>query len=210
MRSQDSMAAIMDQFDTTSRSRLCWLVLFILTVTYGCRNEFTPKPTGYLRITFPEKKYTVFDTNYPYSFEYPVYGEVQPDKSAYSEPYWINIVFPDFDGKIHISYKKVENNLDEYLEDSRTLAYKHTIKADAIVETVFSDSVRQVYGLVYEIKGNAASSAQFHLTDSNRHFLRGSLYFNVQPNVDSLGPVIEFFKEDIKHLMETFEWKGPR
>lgn len=179
-----------------------------MVFSFGCKSEFTPKPLGYMKITFPEKKYTVFDTTYPYSFEYPVYGVIQPDKSSIAEPYWINIAFPQFDGKIHISYKKVEGNLDAYLEDSRTLAYKHTIKADAIVETVFSDSVKRVYGLVYEIKGNAASSAQFHLTDSNKHFLRGSLYFNVQPNVDSLGPVIEFFKEDIKHLMETFEWKN--
>jgi len=182
------------------------LVLVILVFSAGCKSEFTPKPLGYMKITFPDKKYTIFDTTYPYSFEYPVYGEIQPEKGPHSEPYWINIAFPEFDGKIHISYKKVEDNLHEYLEDSRTLAYKHTIKADAIVETVFYDSEKRVYGLVYEIKGNAASSAQFHLTDSNRHFLRGSLYFNVQPNADSLGPVIEFFKQDIKHLMETFEW----
>ena len=134
-------------------------------------------------------------------------GVIEPDKEPRAEPYWINIVFPEFNGEIHISYKKVEGNLDAYLEDSRTLAYKHTIKADAIVETTFADPSKKVYGLVYEIKGNAASSAQFHLTDSSHNFLRGSLYFNVQPNVDSLGPVIDFFKQDIKHLMETFEWK---
>ena len=191
------------------KNQLSLLALLIIVLFYGCKSEFTPKPMGYMRITFPEKIYTTFDTTYPYSFEYPVYGEIQPEKGIHSEPYWINIAFPEFDGKIHISYKEVDGNLDAYIEDSRTLAYKHTIKADAIVETVFTDSEKQVYGLVYEIRGNAASSAQFHLTDSNRHFLRGSLYFNVQPNADSLSPVIEFFKQDIKHLMETFEWKRP-
>jgi len=196
----------MDKWKINIEKQIRWLALILLVFLTCCKSEFTPKPLGYMKITFPDKKYTTFDTTYPYSFEYPVYGEIQLEKGAHSEPYWINIAFPEFDGKIHISYKQVEDNLHAYLEDSRTLAYKHTIKADAIVETVFSDSEKQVYGLVYEIKGNAASSAQFHLTDSNRHFLRGSLYFNVPPNADSLGPVIEFFKQDIKHLMETFEW----
>ncbi|MBL7111471.1 MAG: gliding motility lipoprotein GldD [Bacteroidales bacterium] len=197
----------MEKCHNIIKNQFRWIILIAVVILPLCKSEFTPKPMGYMRITLPDKIYTTFDTTYPYSFEYPVYGEIQPDKGANSEPYWINIAFPEFDGKIHISYKQVKDNLDEYLEDSRTLAYKHTIKADAIIETAISDSVRKVYGLVYEIKGNAASSAQFHLTDSNRHFLRGSLYFNVQPNADSLGPVIEFFKQDIKHLMETFEWK---
>jgi len=199
----------MDRNYNILKSRISRILTIILILISGCKPDYTPKPLGYLRINFPEKKYILFDTTYPYSFEYPVYGKIQPDAGPRSEPYWINISFPDFDGKIHVSYKKVRGNLNEYLEDSRTLAYKHTIKADAIRETVYTDEERQVYGLLYEIKGNAASGVQFHLTDSSRHFLRGSLYFNVQPNADSLKPVIEFFKEDIRHIMETFTWKHP-
>jgi gliding motility-associated lipoprotein GldD len=120
----------------------------------------------------------------------------------------VNIDFPRFDGKIHISYKQVRNNLDRYTEDSRTLAYKHSIKADAIKETLYGNDSSHVYGILYEIKGNAASSLQFFVTDSTRNFLRGSLYFNVQPNKDSLAPVISFFRDDIIRLMETVTWKN--
>ena len=60
---------------------------------------------------------------------------------------------------------------------------------------------------MYEIEGNAASAYQFHLTDSTNHFVRGSLYFNNIPNQDSIQPVLEFVKEDITHLFETFVWK---
>ena len=81
-------------------------------------------------------------------------------------------------------------------EDSRTMAYKHTIKADAIMETLYSNDTSRVHGILYEIKGNAASSLQFWVTDSSRNFIRGSLYFNVEPNKDSLAPVISFFKEE--------------
>jgi len=182
-------------------------VLFLPAVLTGCKRTYVPKPDGYLRIDFPEKEYRLFDTAFPYSFEYPVYGSIIPDTDPNTEPYWVNIDFPDFNGQIHISYKPVRGDLDKFTEDSRTLAYKHSIKADAIRETVYADEEAGVYGLLYEIKGNAASSLQFYATDSNRNFLRGSLYFNVQPNKDSLAPVIAFFKDDIIHLIETVRWR---
>lgn len=182
------------------------LIICILPAIAGCQRTYTPKPEGYLRIDFPDKEYRLSDTTYPYAFEYPVYSNIVPDTDIYSEPYWVNIDFPELNGKIHISYKRIRNNLDRFTEDSRTLAYKHTIKADAIRETVYANDSSHVFGILYEIKGNAASSLQFFVTDSTGNFLRGSLYFNVQPNKDSLAPVISFFRDDIIHLMETVRW----
>lgn len=173
----------------------------------ACHHSYAPKPRGYMRIDMPDKRYRAFDTTFPYSFEIPVYSKILPDTDQNTEPYWINIFFPKFGGTIHISYKSVHGNLGKFTEDSRTLAYKHTIKADAIRETVYSNDSAKVYGLLYEIRGNAASSLQFYATDSTEHFIRGSLYFNVEPNKDSLAPVISFFKDDVVHLMETIRWK---
>ena len=181
------------------------LLLMILVLT--CQRSYTPKPRGFLRIEFPAKEYVMFDSVCPYTFEYPSYGKIVPDTDYITEPCWINIEFPDFDGKIHISYKEVHQNLNDFIEDSRALTYKHTIKADAIKETVYTNPELEVHGILYDIKGNAASSIQFYLTDSNAHFLRASLYFNVQPDKDSLAPVISFFREDIIHLVESFAWK---
>lgn len=199
-------------FDNPGRERKTiptGIVLLFMVILAGvaCQRNYTPKPRGYLRLDFPEKNYVRFDSTCPFSFDHPAYSKVLPDSDYFSEPCWINIEFPRFDGKIHISYKVIDGNLNQYLEDSRTLAYKHTIKADAIRETVYSHAGSDVHGILYDIKGNAASSLQFHLTDSLRHFLRGSLYFNVQPDKDSLAPVISYFKEDIIHLIESFEWK---
>jgi gliding motility-associated lipoprotein GldD len=183
-------------------------VILTLLSFAGCKRHYTPKPAGYLRIDFPEKAYQLYDSTCPFSFEYPVYGKITNDTSRLAEPCWINIEFPRFGGRIHISYKTVNKNLNTYIEDSRTLAYKHTVKADAISETLYSSEERKVYGLLYDIKGDAASNVQFYLTDSTKHFLRGSLYFNVQPNADSLAPVIDFFRDDIIHLVETLKWKN--
>ena len=193
--------------DRGNKKYLWFVVGLILICGISCRESYTPKPRGYLRIEFPEKEYILFDSTCPFTFAYPVYSKVVPDTEFYSEPCWMNIEFPPFNGKIHISYKEINGNLYQYTEDSRSLAYKHTIKADAIKETVYSDSRANVYGILYDIKGDAASSLQFYLTDSNHHFLRGSLYFNVEPDKDSLAPVISYFREDIVHLIESFDWK---
>jgi gliding motility-associated lipoprotein GldD len=191
-----------------SNNGLLPAVLVVAFMTgMACHQSYSPKPRGYLRIDFPQKEYVRFDSICPFQFDYPVYSRVVPDTDYNTEPCWINIEFPEFDGKIHISYKKIDNNLYRYTEDSRALAYKHTIRADAIKETVYSNPGARVYGILYDIKGNAASSLQFYLTDSIRHFLRGSLYFNVEPDKDSLAPVIAYFREDIVHMIESFEWK---
>lgn len=169
---------------------------------------FTPKPKGYFRISFPEKKYTRFDSLCPFSFDYPVYARVAPDRDKNAEPCWMNIQFPQFHAEVNLSYKPVSGNVDKFLEDSRTLAVKHTIKADAIEEQPVIRDSSKVYGLIYEIEGNAASSVQFYLTDSVHHFVRGALYFNARPNKDSLGIVIDFIRQDVRHMIESFEWKN--
>jgi len=179
----------------------------LFTFIFGCNSTPIPKPRGYFRLEFPEKQYKSFDSIFPYKFHYPVYGKVVMDNQVGAEKYWVNIDFPRYKAKIHISYKSVSRNIDNLIEDVRTLAYKHTIKADAINEKIFSNPERKVYGILYDIKGNAASSYQFYVTDSVKHFLRGALYFNVHPNKDSLSPAIDFFGKDVTYLIESLEWK---
>ena len=181
--------------------------LFSLLLT-TCTSDYSPKPRGYFRIDLPEKEYLLFDTTFPYTFEYPAYAVLNRDEIAGMEPYWINIDFPRFNGRIHLSYKVVDGNLVNYLEDSRTFVMKHIPKASAIDDSVILRRDDNVYGLIYDIDGiGVASANQFFVTDSSRHFLRGALYFSHVPNNDSLAPVIEFIREDIKHLLETFQWK---
>ena len=172
----------------------------------GCKEKNTPKPRGFFRIDLPEKEFKKLSLNYPYSFDYPTCALIKEDKSKKGQKYWLNIEYPEINGIIHISYLAINNNFDQIIEDTRKLAYKHSIKADAINEKVFMRPEKDVYGILYEIKGNAASSVQFFLTDSVNHYLRGALYFNTEPNKDSLAPVINFVKEDIKILIESFEW----
>jgi len=183
------------------------LIAAAFLLTSSCKSHPTPKPMGYPRVDYPEKQYRVFDGAAPYRFEYPVYAEVLPDQDRNSEPWWINIVYPSFKATIHISYKPVNNNLQTFIEDSRTLVYKHASKAENIEETPIIEPEQNRYGILYDLSGNVASSLQFFVTDSTSHFLRGSLYFNTTPNKDSLYPLVRFIREDIIHLIETTEWK---
>ncbi len=182
------------------------LILILILLLSACKNEYTPRPKGYFRIDFPEKKYQEYKSDCPYTFEYPVYGVIVEYNRYNSEPCWIDIEFPKNKGKIHITYKTLNNNLARHIEDIRTLAYKHLIKADDIIENQIIFPERKVFGLLYNIEGNTASSVNFFITDSIENFFSGALYFYVKPNKDSLDPVISFFKKDIEHLIETFKW----
>lgn len=183
-------------------------LLLILVLLLSCGgNEYTPKPKGYFRIDLPEKEYKLFEPSCPFSFKIPTYTEVKPDANNPTEPCWFDLNFNNLNASVYLSYKTVDNNINQYLEDSRTLAFKHTVKANDIDQEIISFPDKKIYGLIYNIEGNAASAYQFHLTDSNSHFIRGSLYFNNIPNQDSIQPVLEFVKEDISKLIESFEWK---
>jgi gliding motility-associated lipoprotein GldD len=168
----------------------------------------TPKPNAYFRIDLPEKKYAVFSDSCPYEFEYPSnYAVVIPDKDRNAEPCWKNIEYPRFRAELNISYKHIDGNLNKFLDDSWTLATRHQVKASGMPETLIRRDSARVYGLMFEIEGNAASSLQFYLTDSTTHFMRGALYFYAHPNYDSLSPVIDFIKKDVERMITTLKWK---
>ncbi len=182
------------------------IVIVVALLFVSCNHNYTPKEPGYFRIDFPDKEYVQMDSIFPYKFEVPVYAKIKHDEYNTGN-YNTNVIFPKLKGTIHLSYFNVNGNIDELLEDNRKMVYKHTIKADAINEQYYEDTDKLVYGVLYEIKGNAASSVQFYVTDSTKHFLRGALYFNTIPNKDSLAPAIQFVEEDIIHLIETLSWK---
>lgn len=189
--------------------RIIFYVLPIISgiILFACGQNYVPKPTGYFRIDLPEHTYRTFDTTFPYTFEIGRITTIEHDKFSPEEPYWINIVYPKFKGRIHLSYKKVDNNLNQYLDDAFKMANKHIPKANSIKQRVINTPEHHVYGLIYDITGSETASAyQFFLTDSLHHFVRGALYFSVTPNNDSLQPVIEFIKKDVEHMIETFKW----
>lgn len=189
------------------------LIIFIslICILSSCSHTPVPKPKGYFRIDLPEKKYELFegqDKTKPFSFEYPVYGRLSFQNENAGEPGWFNIEFPEYKAKIYLTYKDINNDFASLMEQTYKMNVKnHISKADAINEQPYNNEENSVYGILYDLKGNTASAVQFYVTDSTMHYLRGSLYFAAEPDADSLAPVIDFFREDVVHLIETLKWK---
>ena len=178
----------------------------------SCGGDYSPKPRSYFKIDLPEKKYQSYSSDCPYSFDFPVYAQILPDKNWDAKPCWIDIHYPQFNGRIHLSYQSFSSReqFNQLVEDARTFAFKHTVKATAIDEAMISYPEKKVYGIYYSIEGNTASSVQFFLTDSTKNYLRGALYFNEQPRLDSIQPVLDFIKLDIDQMIKTFKWKNQK
>lgn len=187
---------------------------FCLIISFSCNSDYTVgKRRGYFKIEFPEKAYKLFDQpGYPYSFEYPVYSNILKDTTFFDNkpenPWWINIDFPEFAARVHMSYKEIgKNKFDSLVNDAFQLSYKqHTYKASAI-ESQEIITPNNIHGVYFTLAGNTATANQFFLTDSTKHFLRGALYFSATPNEDSISVVNDFLKKDLLHLINTLRWK---
>ena len=97
--------------------------------------------------------------------------------------------------------------MDKLLSDAQKLSYEHVVKADGIYEEPVVNEPNEVYGMYYEVKGDAASQSQFYVTDSTRHFVTGSLYFYAKPNYDSILPAAVYVQQDIRNIITSLRWK---
>ena len=193
---------------TQHRFALTVLILMAFMVP-SCEVSTVPKPVGYYRIDVPQHEYKNKSPDCPFSFEISEFSQVVMSENTDSlTKCWFSIVYPNYHAEIYITYKSIaDNDLRQYIEESRSLAFEHQIKASRIsMDAVRRDSAR-VFGLTYDLGGDVASPYQFYLTDSTRHFLRGSLYFNARPNPDSIAPVLDFIRTDLEHFIETLRWK---
>ncbi|MEO8414932.1 MAG: hypothetical protein ABI472_14790 [Ginsengibacter sp.] len=209
----------------------CLLLFFFLVLFASCNSTYTSKKKGYYKIDFPKKEYVKFDKpGFPYSFEYPAYARIERDSAYFDSntenPYWLNVDFPSFNGKIFISYKVIggtsmykvktpggkyrdslgNNTFQNMVSDSYKLTYKNDIKAYSIQDSVMHTPHR-ITGIFFRLTGSVATARQFFISDSIHNFLRGALYFDATPNEDSLRPVNNFLEADMKHLINTLQWK---
>lgn len=190
---------------SVSKNKYVFFILIILSA--ACKETGMPKPYGYFRVDLPEHSYRLADTlNLPYTFDLSCYATIV-SRNENGEKYWIDIQYPLLNASIYCSYKQVKSNLYQLSEDSRRYVYKHAVKADGINEKVYENRDKNVYGILYDIRGNTASSVQFVLTDSTKNFFRAALYFNNVPNKDSISPMLDYVRRDMIRMMESFEWK---
>ncbi|MBE8725405.1 gliding motility lipoprotein GldD [Flavobacterium hungaricum] len=176
------------------------MILAIMMVS--CKNDVVPKPVSFLRLDYPEAAYMNFENSCPFAFEMNEDAIIKGEKEC-----GFTITYPKMKATIYLTYKPVNGNIDKLLRDAQKLTYEHVIKADDILEQPYINPSKKVYGMFYQVDGNAATNSQFYVTDSTRHFLTGSVYFYAKPNFDSIMPAASYIKNDMQRLMETLKWK---
>lgn len=181
------------------------ILVVIGMLIYSCAEEVLPKPKGYLRLEYEEPAYDTIYTECSYRFEKNKLATLKRvSKIRYC---WFNLEYPKQRATIYLSYYSIRNNLDSLLRDAQNLTQEHTKKADAIKPEEYINLERDVYGMIYNVTGNAASNTQFYVTDSVSNFITGSVYFKTRPNYDSILPASNYLRNDVIHLIETIQWK---
>ena len=177
------------------------VILLTLTIT-SCKDDVLPKPSSFLRLDYPEANYVNFENNCPFTFEMNENAIIKGVQNC-----GFAITYPKMKATIYLTYKPVNNNIETLLKDAQKLTFEHVIKADDILEQTNLNPQKKVYGMFYQVNGNAATNSQFYATDSIKHFITGSVYFYAKPNFDSIMPAVSYIKNDMQRLMETLKWK---
>jgi gliding motility-associated lipoprotein GldD len=183
--------------------RLSGVSVILLVVIFSCKEDILPKPKAQLRLQYPDPTYELIKTDCPYIFEKSSSATLKVNNKC-----WVNIDYQELRATVNMTYRPVDNNLKELFLEAEKLTFNHTIKADGISSVPYANKDKKVYGSIFEVTGNAASPIQFHVTDSLRHFITGAVYFNVQPNYDSIKPAISYIQSDIVRMIESMEWKN--
>lgn len=189
------------------------LIIIIILTSCGQERFSQPRPHQYPKIDFPSTEYTSYtNPECPFSMDIPAYGSVSRKKLLFEEvaadPCWFDIVLDDFNATIHCSYYPVGNShpIDKLINDAFTMASKHNVKASFREEFIIKNQ-HGSSGLIFKINGPVASPFQFYVTDSTKHFLRGSLYFDAKVVQDSVSPIVEYIEKDIDVLLRTLKWR---
>lgn len=180
----------------------------IVFLQIACSSDYSPKPRGYFYIDFPQPIYRYL-TVYPF-FEFEVSNGTTVEKliNGGEKEIKFNLNYPNRNARIYCSYfRTTKDKLPALIEESRKLAYIQTKKTKGVTESEFTHPEQNVYGLVYEIHGEAASPIQFVISDNTHSFFRGALYFETPSNRDSIAPVLAYIHQDIHVILESFRWK---
>jgi gliding motility-associated lipoprotein GldD len=188
--------------NSTARILIAIIACIVPLFMSSCKDDVIPKPSGYLRLDYPMAKYADFENNCPFTFEMNADAFIKGEKDC-----GFTITYPKMKATIYLTYKPVNNNLIALLKDAQKLTFEHVIKADDILEQPYLNPEKKVYGMFYQVDGNAATNSQFYATDSTKHFLTAAVYFYAKPNFDSIMPAASYIKNDMQRLLETLKWK---
>lgn len=188
------------------KNKIFFFTLVFALFCSGCV-KFTPKPTGYIRISFPNPEFSVLDT-LGISFSY---DETLPD-SIYILPKEkgsvIKLGYEDYSSHMILNtYHVTPDSLLQFL-DSLDNNVEHSIRnrKEQIVRTLYENPEYEVFCRFYTIKGATPTPYRWIISNNKDRISEGLFIFDVAVNIDSLRPIKEYMEDNIHFLIESFRW----
>ena len=176
--------------------------LILLFVIISCDSSILPKQKGYFAPNFTYPSYKVIESC-NHSFKINNSTKIILNNNCNYE-----IDYDELKAKIYMTNITLENNIDYVISKFDEKVFNNSEFADQILTSEFSNPYKDVFSKVYFFVGEAPSNIQFFITDSTQNFLSASLLFDSKPNYDSLLPYIHYIRNDIKKIIESFDWSS--
>lgn len=181
-------------------------IISLIFIMFGCGDKTAPKPIAYPYIENGVTEYAPHNaTSFPLQFDIANNTTTQSDDKNNR---WINILYPQYNATIYCTYINTnKETLQQDLAKNRELVYVHSKLSSGITSLNYNDSINNIWGELYILKGNVATPLQFIATNNSSYIFRGSLYFNTQVDNDSVAPIVEYIQSDMARIIESIETK---
>ena len=177
-------------------------ILFLFLFLFSCSNQSTiPKPTAFFYSELKTADYVYYKSNCGYSFFVNSKNEIDSKNCN------IKIKNNFLNSTVYLSSLNIQDNFNLIHSDFSKKINENSKNTFVVNVSEYNDEKNRVFGKYYSFTGNAPSNTQFYITDSISVYLIGSLYFDSKPNYDSLLPFIHSVNNDIRKMIQTFNWK---
>ena len=176
-------------------------IFWIFLVLFSCDSSIPPKQSAFFAPEFSAPSHNSFTTECNYSFSKNKIARIE-----YLDNCNFNIVYDNLNAKIFFSSININNNFPDIIKVFDERIIENSANVTEVKVSEYTNDQILVYSRMFNYVGNAPSNLHFYLTDSTSNFLAGSLFFNTEPNYDSLLPYINYIRADVRKLIENFEW----
>ena len=177
-------------------------IIFLALIVFSCNNNVNlPKQKAYFAPEFEIPTYKKISLDCNYSFNINSQASINNIKNCNYEIYYKNL-----NAKIFINQIVLSNSIERAVNTFNQKINKNSRLSDQIIQSDYVNIDNETYSKLYSFVGNSPSNIQFYLTNQTDKFLTGSLFFETEPNYDSLFPYIDYIRNDIKKMVDSFRW----
>lgn len=177
-------------------------IIFLALIVFSCNNNVNlPKQKAYFAPEFEIPTYKKISLDCNYTFNINFQASINNIKNCNYEIYYKNL-----NAKIFINQIVLSNSIETVVNTFNQKLNENSRLSDQIIQSNYVNIDKKIYSKLYSFVGNSPSNIQFYVTNQTDKFLTGSLFFETEPNYDSLFPYIDYIRNDIKKMVDSFRW----